>query len=97
MTLTAEMYQILLFPTLAKIHLKCLPELILGKLGGSLDWIDGLCSQHLPDGKLDTDLSLSCINNLEVSKDVLQDGLVRETTTLLQCSEVCSNHDDIRG
>merc|ERR1719348_948125 len=55
--------------------LNFLDLLNLGKLEGSLDWDKFLGSQHLPDSKLDTDLSLGSISDLVVGNNVLEDGL----------------------
>merc|ERR1712106_748716 len=62
------------------------------ELEGSLDRKNSLGSQHLPDGKLDTDGSFLLIPDLVVGKDRFEDGLAGGTTTFLQGSDGSRDH-----
>merc|ERR1712106_440266 len=57
--------------------LNFLDLLDLCKLEGSLYWEDGLGSQHLPDGELDTSGGFLLISNFVVGQNSLEDGLAR--------------------
>merc|ERR1719490_150782 len=66
---------------------------LLASGGGSHNLLGG---NHLPQGKLDADASLSRIH-LVVGNDVLEDGLARGSLLVLQALDGSSDHAGIGG